>query len=134
GPAIGAEGSERGTDPGPAVCAATSDEIITKESANIVPYRMRMAAVTQGRCQERRGSSGSSSSARGHPSTLCERIGDRAGWRHLTASHLQEVLADRSHQERLLRAADEEHWSVSRLREEVSKQRPMTIRSRQPDL
>jgi hypothetical protein len=62
---------------------------------------------------------------------LCERIGDRGGWRHLTASHLQEVLVlDRSHQERLLRAADEEHWTVSRLRAEVIKQRPKVSRSR----
>jgi hypothetical protein len=62
---------------------------------------------------------------------LCERMGDRNGWRHLTASHLQEVLVlDATHQERLLRAADEENWSVSRLRAEVTKQRPGSARSR----
>jgi hypothetical protein len=63
---------------------------------------------------------------------LCKRLGERASWRHLTASHLQEVLAlEPSQQERLLRAADVERWSVSRLRGEVSKQRPLTPRSRQ---
>jgi hypothetical protein len=62
---------------------------------------------------------------------LCERIGDRGGWRNLTVSHLQEVLVlDSDHQERLLRAADEESWSVSRLRAEVTKQRPRSARTR----
>jgi len=66
---------------------------------------------------------------------LCERLGDRGRWRHLTASHLQEVLGlDRSHQERLLRVADAEQWSVSRLRTEVTKQRPKSSRSRHPGL
>jgi hypothetical protein len=61
---------------------------------------------------------------------LCERLGGRHGWRHLTASHLQEVLSlDPPHQERLLRAADEESWSVSRLRAEVTRHRPKVSRS-----
>jgi hypothetical protein len=63
---------------------------------------------------------------------LCERLGGPANWRHLTASHLQEVLAlGPAQQENLLRAADVEHWSVSRLRVEVGKQRPQSSRSRQ---
>ena len=39
-------------------------------------------------------------------------------------------MLDATHQERLLRAADEENWSVSRLRAEVTKQRPRSARSR----
>jgi hypothetical protein len=63
---------------------------------------------------------------------LCKRLGGRASWRHLTASHLQEVLSlELGQQERLLNAADAEHWSVSRLRLEVNKQRAHTPRSRQ---
>jgi hypothetical protein len=43
----------------------------------------------------------------------------------LTASHLQEVLAlESAQQERLLRAADGGNWTVSRLRAEVSRERP----------
>jgi hypothetical protein len=63
---------------------------------------------------------------------LCERLGGRAAWAHLTASHLQEVLAlEEVQQERLLRAADTGQWTVSRLRAEVVKNRPKG-RSRRP--
>jgi hypothetical protein len=66
-------------------------------------------------------------------SALCERLGGRAVWPHLTASHLQEVLAlEGAQQERLLRAADKEHWTVSRLRAEVVKQRPQRSRTQRP--
>ncbi len=62
---------------------------------------------------------------------LCERLGGRENWRHLTASHLQEVLAlEMAQQERLLRSADAERWTVSRLRTEVSRQRPDARRGR----
>jgi hypothetical protein len=57
--------------------------------------------------------------------TLCERFGGRESWRHLTASHLQEVLPlPVDQQERLLDIAEAEHWTVARLRAEVSKRRP----------
>jgi hypothetical protein len=63
---------------------------------------------------------------------LCERLGGPTVWRHLTASHMQEVLAlEGGQQERLLRAADTGHWTVSRLRAEVVKQRS-TRRLRRP--
>jgi hypothetical protein len=64
--------------------------------------------------------------------TLCERLGGRANWRHLTASHIQEVLAlEPPQQERILREADVQRWTVSRVRGEVSKQRPQTKHARQ---
>jgi hypothetical protein len=64
---------------------------------------------------------------------LCERLGGREAWRHLTASHVQEVLPlEGPQQERLLRAADSERWTVSRLRAEVVKSRPKGARSRRP--
>jgi hypothetical protein len=67
--------------------------------------------------------------------SLCERIGGRTTWRHLTASHLQEVLPLPSgQQERLLHAAEAERWPVARLREEVSKRRPARRRPRRPRL
>jgi hypothetical protein len=63
---------------------------------------------------------------------LCERLGGPTAWRHLTASHLQEVLAlEGVQQERLLRAADTGNWTVSRLRAEAMKHRG-TRRSRRP--
>jgi len=63
---------------------------------------------------------------------LCKRLEGRASWRHLTASHIQEVLAlEPSQQELLLQSADSERWSVSRLRLEVNKRRAPTPRSRQ---
>ena len=56
---------------------------------------------------------------------LCHRMGGRGSWRHLTASHIQEVLAlEAPQQEHLLHAAEAEHWTVSRLRAEVQKRRP----------
>jgi hypothetical protein len=64
---------------------------------------------------------------------LCERLGGREAWRHLTASHVQEVLPlEGPQQERLLRAADSERWTVSRLRSEVVKHRPKGSRARRP--
>jgi hypothetical protein len=66
---------------------------------------------------------------------LCEQLGNRAAWRNLTASHLQEVLAlDPAQQERLLRAADQLDWSVWRLRAEASRLRPKASWSRQPEV
>jgi hypothetical protein len=66
---------------------------------------------------------------------LCERMGGRPAWRHLTASHLQEVLAlESSDQEHLLVAADAEHWTVTKLRDEVRKRRPVGGRSRKRSL
>lgn len=62
--------------------------------------------------------------------TLCEKIGGRAAWQHLTASHLQEVLPlPPAQQERLLKVAEAERWPVARLRAEVSKRRPSRRRS-----
>jgi hypothetical protein len=62
---------------------------------------------------------------------LCERLGGPAAWRHLTASHVQEVLAlEGAQQERLLRAADTGRWTVSRLRAEVVKHRVTRSRTR----
>ncbi len=56
---------------------------------------------------------------------LCARTGGRAAWRHLSTSHLQEVLALESpQQESLLRAADAQGWTVARLQAEVRKRRP----------
>jgi hypothetical protein len=62
--------------------------------------------------------------------SLCERMGGRATWRHLTASHLQEVIPLPSQQqERLLKVAEAERWPVARLRAEVSKRRPTRRRT-----
>ncbi len=62
--------------------------------------------------------------------SLCERLGGRASWRHLTASHLQEVLSlPAAQQERLLNVAEAERWPVARLRAEVSKRRPTRRRT-----
>jgi hypothetical protein len=68
------------------------------------------------------------------PSALCksvavyalsERLGGTARWRHLGVSHVQEVLSvEASEQERLLRLAETERWTVARLRSEVSAFRP----------
>jgi hypothetical protein len=66
---------------------------------------------------------------------LCQRSGGKGSYRHLTASHLQEVLAlEAPQQEHLLRAAEAEHWTVSRLRAEVQKRRPNASRSKRPPL
>ena len=66
---------------------------------------------------------------------LCQRTGGRGSWRHLTASHLQEVLAlEAPQQENLLHAAEAEHWTVSRLRAEVQKRRPNASRSKRPPI
>jgi hypothetical protein len=63
---------------------------------------------------------------------LCQRLGGRASWRHLTASHLQEVLAlEPPKQERILRDADLQRWTVSRVRLEVNKQRAERPHARQ---
>jgi len=62
---------------------------------------------------------------------LCERHGGRSSWPNLSVSHLQEVLALQSpEQERLLRVAEVERWTVSRLRAEIAKQRPKSGRGR----
>jgi hypothetical protein len=64
--------------------------------------------------------------------SLCERLGGRSSWRHLTASHIQEVLAlEPPLQESILREADSQRWTVSRVRGEVTKQRPQTRHGRQ---
>jgi hypothetical protein len=69
------------------------------------------------------------------PSALCksvavyvlsERVGGRASWKHLGASHVQEVLAlDAAQQERLLQEADAQRWTVTRIRAEVSSLKPI---------
>jgi hypothetical protein len=68
------------------------------------------------------------------PSALCksvaayalsERLGGRARWRHLGASHVQEVLSlEASEQDRILRVAESERWTVARIRSEVSAVKP----------
>jgi hypothetical protein len=66
---------------------------------------------------------------------LCQRSGGKGSWRHLTASHLQEVLAlEAAQQQNLLHAAEAEHWTVSRLRAEVQKRRPHASRSKRPPI
>ena len=66
---------------------------------------------------------------------LCERHGGRATWPNLTVSHLQEVLALQPAQQKLfLGAAQSERWTVSRLRAEISKQRPRDRRGRRRSL
>jgi hypothetical protein len=66
---------------------------------------------------------------------LCERNGGRGSWPHLAASHFQEVLAlDPKQQARLLGIAESEGWTVSRLRTEISKQRPTRNRGRRHSL
>ncbi|HKY35196.1 MAG TPA: hypothetical protein VJN18_04595 [Polyangiaceae bacterium] len=67
------------------------------------------------------------------PSALCravstyvlvERLGGRQRWRHLGASHFQEVLPlPAAEQKRLLSTADDEHWTVTRLRQAVRQSR-----------
>ena len=60
---------------------------------------------------------------------LVERVGGRERWRQLAASHFQEVLPlDFDDQCRLLSAADEQEWSVSRLRAEVRLLKPPAAR------
>src|SRR5262249_42992190 len=55
---------------------------------------------------------------------LCERLGGRARWRHLSTSHLQEILPlDRPQQERLIQIAEAERWTVAQLRSEVLRRR-----------
>lgn len=64
------------------------------------------------------------------PSALCravgiyvlvEQLGGRARWRHLTASHFQEVLPlNPSARSALLSEAEREQWSVARLRLEAA--------------
>ncbi len=68
------------------------------------------------------------------PSALCksvavyvlsERLGGRAHWKHLGSSHLQEVLAlPAEEQDRVLQTAEAEHWTVARIRAEVSSVKP----------
>jgi hypothetical protein len=54
--------------------------------------------------------------------SICERLGGRGTWKHLSVSHLQEVLPlEDAEQERLLGMAENERWTVSRLRAEVRK-------------
>jgi hypothetical protein len=66
---------------------------------------------------------------------LCARTGGRATFRHLSASHLQEVLAlEASQQESLLRTAEAQRWTVARLRAEVQKKRPPSLRSKRARL
>jgi hypothetical protein len=56
---------------------------------------------------------------------LVQRIGGRNSLRHLAASHFQEVLPlDFDVQQRLLREANEQRWSVGRLRAEAKQLRP----------
>jgi hypothetical protein len=55
---------------------------------------------------------------------LCRRLGGKDAWRHLSASHLQELLPlDAQNQERLSRIAETERWTVARVRAEVDKLR-----------
>jgi hypothetical protein len=51
---------------------------------------------------------------------LVERLGGRARWSHLTASHFQEALSlEGESQDALLQVAEEQHWPVARLRAEA---------------
>ncbi|HYQ28381.1 MAG TPA: hypothetical protein VER04_14225 [Polyangiaceae bacterium] len=57
---------------------------------------------------------------------LVQRFGGRERWSHLAASHFQEVLSlDFESQERLLGEADAQRWTVSRLRAEARRLRPL---------
>jgi hypothetical protein len=59
---------------------------------------------------------------------LCERFGGSNRWKHLSSSHLQELLPlDEASQDRLLLRAEQERWTVSQLRSEVEK-----LRNRKP--
>jgi len=56
--------------------------------------------------------------------TLVERLGGRERWRHLAATHFQEVLPIEPQAQRaMLILAEEQEWSVSRLRSEVAQRR-----------
>jgi hypothetical protein len=62
---------------------------------------------------------------------LCHRLGGRATWRHLSTSHLQEVLPlDAEQQEKLVCAAEAERWTVARIRAEVTKLREVPRKRR----
>jgi hypothetical protein len=66
---------------------------------------------------------------------LCERHGGRGSWPKLSVSHLREVLAlQPPQQERLLRTADAEGWTVSQLRQEIAKRRPKKKRDKPRNL
>jgi len=64
---------------------------------------------------------------------LAEQLGGRDRWRHLSASHFQEVLSiDCESRATLLEAAEENEWSVSRIRTEVREHKKVCVhRSRQ---
>jgi len=59
---------------------------------------------------------------------LCVRFGGPKTWRHLTPSHLQEILVlGLSRQEEFLRTAEDERWTVARLRAEIAQKRQRRV-------